>query len=113
MRLEYVKNVLDNNGYHIDNKNGWTVDASRGSIKIHAFCPYNDIGNVQLITIYIDNTRAISNVSEFYKDVTEMFRYNNFELNEIIAIIEHSRNPGDLLKHADEWNTEKILNVLQ
>lgn len=112
MRLEYVKNVLDNNGYHIDDKSGWTVDASRGNIKIYATCPYDNIGNVQLITIYIDDTRAISSVSSYYTDIPKMFKYNNFELNEIIALIENSRNSGDLLKYAGEWTTEKILNVL-
>lgn len=112
MRLEYVKNILDNNGYHIDDKSGWTVDAHRGNVKIHATCPYDKIGNVELITIYIEDTHAICNLSSYYKDIPRMFRYNNFDLNEIIAIIEHSRTPGDLLKHADEWSTEKILNVL-
>lgn len=113
MRLEYVKNVLDNNGYHIDCKSGWTVDASRGNVKIHASCPYDNIGNVQLITIYIDETMAISSVSSYYTDIPKSFRYNNFELNEIIVLIENSRNSGDLLKHVVEWTTEKILNVLQ
>ena len=83
MRLEYVKN------------------------------PYDNIGNVQLITIYIDDTRAISSVSSYYTDIPKMFKYNNFELNEIIALIENSRNSADLLKYAVEWTTEKILNVLQ
>ncbi len=112
MRLDYVKHILDNNGYHIDNTSGWTVDASRGNVKIHVTCPYDNIGNVEFISIHIDDTLAICNLSSYYKDIPKMFMYNNFELNEIIAIIEHSRNSGDLLKHAAEWTTEKILDVL-